>query len=542
MKRLVFILLFFPGILFAQDKLVLDSLLVELKHSKEDKQKVEILWELSNYYQKSDLSVSLEYALEALGTAQRLEDSFLIASSYKVVGSAFLHMGNYNRALKNYLEGVKILEGLQNEVELFKFFLNLGVLHDRLEEYDKALEYFFEALSIYNKSKPEDKASNFNHIPVLYNNTGNIYEIKKEYDTALQYYIKAFDIASELNHHTYLGMICNNLGKLYTNLGKQDEAFHYLRLSLEHRKKINDLYGMAKTYILQGLYYLKDGNYEKALECAEKAKELSEKVGSKRASQDVAELFFEIYKAKKEYQKALDAYILYKQINESLLNEANQKEQVSLQLQYEFEKKEKEREAEHQKMRMRYLMLIAALIFVLLIVGLLYVLLKNRTRRTVLEKKNLEQELEINKHKLEAKNKELTTNVMYLLKKNEFMSNVTERLLNLKSRMKTENQNPLQSIIFDLQSATEKDVWAEFELRFENVHRDFFKKLKGKFPDLTPGDIKICAFLRLNMSSKEISAITHQSVKTIEVFRSRIRKKLDLTNTDVNLISFLNEF
>ena len=60
-------------------------------------------------------------------------------------------------------------------------------------------------------------------------------------------------------------------------------------------------------------------------------------------------------------------------------------------------------------------------------------------------------------------------------------------------------------------------------------------------PDLSPGELKICTFLKLNMSSKEISAITRQSVKSIEVARTRIRKKMNLTNQDVNLVSFLME-
>uniref|UniRef100_UPI0035668EB5 helix-turn-helix transcriptional regulator n=1 Tax=Ancylomarina sp. TaxID=1970196 RepID=UPI0035668EB5 len=68
---------------------------------------------------------------------------------------------------------------------------------------------------------------------------------------------------------------------------------------------------------------------------------------------------------------------------------------------------------------------------------------------------------------------------------------------------------------------------------------DYYKRLKEYALDLTPGEVKICTFLKLNMTSKEISAITHQSVKSIEVTRTRIRKKLNLTNKDVNLVSFL---
>ena len=79
----------------------------------------------------------------------------------------------------------------------------------------------------------------------------------------------------------------------------------------------------------------------------------------------------------------------------------------------------------------------------------------------------------------------------------------------------------------------------EFELRFKEVHTDFYNELNKEHPDLTLNETKICAFLRLNMSTKEISAITHQSVKSINMARFRLRKKLNV-DRDENLISYLN--
>ena len=68
---------------------------------------------------------------------------------------------------------------------------------------------------------------------------------------------------------------------------------------------------------------------------------------------------------------------------------------------------------------------------------------------------------------------------------------------------------------------------------------DFYKALNKKFPDLTNNERKLCAFLRLNMSTKEISAITFQSVHSITIARSRLRKKLNITHSDISLTDFL---
>lgn len=179
-------------------------------------------------------------------------------------------------------------------------------------------------------------------------------------------------------------------------------------------------------------------------------------------------------------------------------------------------------------------LLLTIVVCLLIIFVLTFLLWKSKKKRIESEMESLEKDLEL-------KNKELTTNVMYLLKKHELINNISGRLLRLKTKMTSENKEAIQKIIFDLQGGAEPEVWEEFELRFQNVHTDFYKKLEKIAPDLTPSELKVCAFLKLNMNSKEISALIHQSTKSVEVKRSRIRKKLGLTNTDINLIKYLSE-
>ncbi len=104
---------------------------------------------------------------------------------------------------------------------------------------------------------------------------------------------------------------------------------------------------------------------------------------------------------------------------------------------------------------------------------------------------------------------------------------------------KKENQKIIQDVIRDLLLNSSKDVWKEFEVRFQEVHSDFYDNLNKRFPDLTPNEKKICAFLRLNMSTKDISAITYQSLRSINMARFRLRKKIGL-DTDENLVTFLS--
>ncbi len=101
-----------------------------------------------------------------------------------------------------------------------------------------------------------------------------------------------------------------------------------------------------------------------------------------------------------------------------------------------------------------------------------------------------------------------------------------------------DNQEVIHKIITELQGYVDQDTWAEFEIRFQQVHNDFYTKVNDMHPDLTANEKKLCAFLRLNMTTKEISAITYQTVNSITVARARLRKKLNLESEE-NLIAFL---
>ncbi|MEO5585419.1 MAG: hypothetical protein ABIQ75_08195, partial [Flavobacteriales bacterium] len=177
--------------------------------------------------------------------------------------------------------------------------------------------------------------------------------------------------------------------------------------------------------------------------------------------------------------------------------------------------------------------LAVALCLLLLIAFLLFKVMRSRVRNSALEQETLrlqseklEAEKVILKESLEFKERELTANALFLLKKNELIAHIVERLLKAKSTFRQENQKVVQDIIHDLQASRDEHNWEEFEAHFTRVHTTFYQTLQERFPLLTPNERKLCAFLRLNMGTKDISAITHQSVNSITVARSRLRKKL----------------
>jgi DNA-binding CsgD family transcriptional regulator len=101
--------------------------------------------------------------------------------------------------------------------------------------------------------------------------------------------------------------------------------------------------------------------------------------------------------------------------------------------------------------------------------------------------------------------------------------------------------HPLFSGLFNELRRKENDInWEEFESRFLGVYEEFFAKLKNRAPDITPAEVRICALMRLNRTTKEISRISGKTQGTIDNTRSRIRKKLGLSDEE-NLYDFLGE-
>ena len=85
---------------------------------------------------------------------------------------------------------------------------------------------------------------------------------------------------------------------------------------------------------------------------------------------------------------------------------------------------------------------------------------------------------------------------------------------------------------------TDERDWNFLENSFNEAHENFFKKLKADHPELVPNDLKLCAYLRMNMSSKEIASLLNISLRGVEIRRYRLRKKFNLLHND-NLTEFL---
>ena len=164
------------------------------------------------------------------------------------------------------------------------------------------------------------------------------------------------------------------------------------------------------------------------------------------------------------------------------------------------------------------------------------------------EKQNTEQEImKLQNEKLQSevshKNMQLADSTLSIIRKNEVLIGIKAELEKQKEelgpRYPARYLQRLTTMI-DKNISNDND-WDIFEALFDQAHENFFKRLKQSFPYLTQSDLKLCAYLKLNLSSKEIAPLLNISIRGVEIRRYRLRKRLALTSDD-NLVEYIMQF
>ena len=152
--------------------------------------------------------------------------------------------------------------------------------------------------------------------------------------------------------------------------------------------------------------------------------------------------------------------------------------------------------------------------------------LENRQKLMQLKNAQLNSEIE-------SKNRELTLTTMSIIKKNEILNAIKKELVD------TKTGESCKKVIKTIdKNLNDKKDWEFLEEAFNNADKDFLKKIKNIHPTLTPNDLRFCAYLRLNLSSKEIAPLLNISVRSVEIKRYRLRKKMQLPH-EKSLVSYI---
>lgn len=410
-------------------------------------------------------------------------------------------------SLENQKKRVEHL-GLEKS-SLVPFFYALAKTNRELENKELARTYLDSCYSHLSKDKdivPIPFLEFTNKAYLDFENAA-LLALNNENEQAIEIMDKIYPWFKE-NEPTYLVLFYKHLGDYLSssNLTKSEELYRKaLKVSEDYKSHID-----FTPLIYEDLteLYIKRNDYRNAFINLKKAKELDAKFFDGRSS--INQSLLEIkdsYRQEKERQE--------KQIQEQYLKQLEQEDEIN---------------------NLQMIILLGSIVS-LIIIG--YGFIKNlrakhKAEKELMRRKN---ELEIQKSQelLELKNKELASSALQLIEKDEFLKNIKIIVRGKDDKLKIHEINKaLRSI-----SISNNQNWEEFKLRFIDVNKEFYDKIFKKYPNLSQSDQKICALIKLNFSSKEMSRLLGISVESVHTSRHRIRKKMDLPR-NINLEDFIN--
>lgn len=489
---------------------------------------------LSKLFRGYDLDKSLRYAETSLSFAEKSEDASIVGDAMNALGIALYYCDDYVASMELFIKAKDMYMSKNDKEGLILSNIFLGNLHSTIGDNEVAMSHYNEALSIYDSIISEGD-STYSITPSIYSNIAITYSNMNNYDAAIEYIRKAIDLAADSDESYNIENEYINLANIYIHTGDMEEAIKTLDIAEKWCEKHYNLIGEAMVMTSKGDILLTEGDYDRAMKCAGQALSIGQTLGSAQIKKDAYSLRSKIYREMHDYKNALSDYIYSAEASDSLFNIDKAESLQKLRYTSEYKMREQKLRYDYEKAKLHRGIMLIIVVAISIICILMLLVARSKMRSHRLEKEALKKDLEL-------KNKELISKVMSLMERNEILNSVTEDLIKFRDNMKGDNKKMLQDIISNLRGITDKDLWSSFEVYFNNVYESFYTGLKRDFPDLTPGELKICALLRLNLSSKEIAAMFNQSAESIDVTRTRIRKKLNLTGTGENLTSFLLKY
>lgn len=508
------------------------------------------------FFSEENRDSALYYMNAALTYSENVDDHAVRYNSYVKIGLLFSQSGNYSTALTYFFKAVDLLDENKMNFPVVlrkeKYINVYGNIASCFSMTDprKSLIYYRKGLALLEEIQRIDKHYDATQKKiVISNNMGTLYLERNLLDSAELCYNKVLRIIGGQKDSTYYMALYNNLAIIAFEKGEKEKSLNYFKESAELCRALKDTAQLSNVYLNMGEYYLRLKNWKESLDCCEKSLELSK--ATKSTKMPVVEykamlLKTSIYENLGDYEKAYTCLRLSDVLKDSLKGSEKVRDAISLEMKYNYDKYKKNQELAMQEQRQQTF--IYLLIAVVIIVGLLLLYFVLRNNYNVAQKKLMEQDLlrlkaenleldnERLKKDLEFKEKEVNLHAQYLLKKKEVISDTLQQVENSEKEGKV-----IEEILSEVKKNIEVTTMNELEILLQSIHESFYENLYKKHPALTANERRLCTFIRLNLSSKDISAILGLQVKSVEMARSRLRSKLGLKRED-NLSAYLQEF
>jgi tetratricopeptide (TPR) repeat protein len=509
------------------------QMLQEVKETAADKKDFEtlVLAQLNIgalYYRLSDNEKALNNYFIALDLANQHQQHKLLNSIYNNLGIIYSTAKNTVEAERYFNQAIEISRQLNDTLKTGINLMNLGNFELDQSNFEAALKYLNEANIIFEKMK------NVRNLAEISSLKGVICFKQKDFGQSKALQLRSFKLMETSGDNLYLTNYTYRLGNVYLHLDQLDSSLYYFEMSL----KLSQASGNSETQILN------------------------------------AEGLAEVYRQKKQLGQSAEYYQMALVCKDSLLNKRNQKWISEMQMKYEFDKQADEIDFLIPRSHWYLAIWVLSIIILALIAFFMWYGLRSRHQRAeqrniILQKEKELQLLEIQKAEaenkclaeeiksneerntlkqehlraeLEHKNRELALNALHIINKNEILSEIKSKLSDAKKSRHEDLSTQVRSIIHSIDADSNLDKeWESFKLHFEYVHGDFFVRIQNDYPQLNQSDLRLCAYLFINLNNKEIARILNIAPDSMRKRKQRLREKLAV-ETENEIIGLLNRY
>jgi tetratricopeptide (TPR) repeat protein len=534
------------------------------------------------------LDMAKDQYQNALEQAQKINDTAMMQLCYTSLGIVHSKLDDYKKAIGYYQQSAVLSQALHDTTQVIKSNIGISMVMIKIKEYDQWNTYSSIAVEKASKgSNPLNLVLALHDRGAAFHRMGKERKMPSLYDSAMLYYQQAqqllqFKVSlSEREAMTYISQ--NDMGSLFLEQKQYDSAQVYLEKALEGARKQNSVSIICSIYNDLGQIAMVNKDFVKAEKYLQEAVGMAEKISFER-KRAVYKSLTELATATGNYKKAFEYQAQMMNSTDSLYNSEKANAVNNLNIQYETKQKELEIEQLKREStlhnRIKYFsigMALVGLVAMLLLIrsyrlqkkiniqnqqllkeekenaSLLKKQIDDEREKTVLrnqlekqEKNQLEAEIAVQKLQEETMHKEiahmqreLSVYVMQTEKKNELITTLKNQLKEIETQLPGVIPKLKETYkLLDKTLEVEND-FDKFSFHFQKVHPLFFQQLLEKSEyHLTSLDLKYCAYMKMNLSSQEISNLLNVGVDSIRVTRHRIKQKLHL-DKEADLLEYL---
>ena len=464
--------------------------------------------EMSEKYYRTglyDSSISILYELLKSGDV----DSATAAESYILLGNSYLRLQKDNTALVYLDKAQDVISELKQTLPYDTFSslccrLNIAFSSVYIQKCDfkKASSYLEAAKRVCN-GDPTLTGRIYQNEAMIFENTGNLAQ-------AESFARKALVLADD---DYARAIIQNNLAVIYARQERYADALSLLDENEKIVSEIDALHIKSNIYVIKSRIQAMTGDYRKAYESRLKSELLTDSIFNKRRE-----------------EKILQENVAYE-----TLKIENEKKMAEYELQI----------ARLKNMRNLVTLILAVCLLIPLVILTVRKILRQKAANRNLEEKisTFNETEDQYKTEIDVRTRKLMANVVYTTEIREASQQVIKDMEHLED---IASDDSVRTVIKDLREhirplTAESLGWNDFKIYFEQTHPSFFAELYKAFPTLTSLENRMCAFIVMNLSTKEIAQLTNRSIRTVETMKFRLRKKMEIPHGQ-SILSFLQRF